>query len=559
MDLNYYEKIRQGGDIRKNVIALRDHLKEKIKAEDAALFNENKALISSLLSSEDAKTRGAAARVLGLAGNDGDYAVLSEAFEQEQTRFIRPEYLKGMQDLLKNSQAPEKSLEKAEKWLADLLSMDYASETRKHMLAEQLELENLLVMLDGRSKRNLTGTDYRGEIILITNHLHAQAVAAQLSLFPKTDGQAEAGSLLHGKDGRTGRLLRGGIQCKGIPLSEILRERSWSELMLPLGSAAATGGPDAAGRPADTDGEQMTDTQKAQLLAQELAEKPLTLLMEKLFSGQPPYRYRLELKENHVRKEKNGKSSSRKEEKQGRIPASDGRLIQELALEFDRLMKGTWLNAPSDYEAEIRLLEKKDGSFLVMLVPSVLTASRFSYRKDSIAASIAPANAALCMALAMPYLKEKADILDPFCGAGTMLIERAKALPAANLYGIDIFGEAVEKAKANTRRAGLPVHYINRDFFGFQHAYLFDEIVSNLPQVTKGKPEEEIRQLYHRFFEQAGKYLKERAVLVLYSTQPSFVRNEVRKDLRYVIRKQFLMNEKTGTTLFVIEYREMEE
>ena len=116
MDLNYYEKIRQGGDIRKNVIALRDHLKEKITAEDAAAFYENKALITSLLSSEDAKTRGAAARVLGLAGNGGEYGLLSEALEQEQTRFIRPEYLKGMQDLLKNSQAPEKSLEKAEKW-----------------------------------------------------------------------------------------------------------------------------------------------------------------------------------------------------------------------------------------------------------------------------------------------------------------------------------------------------------------------------------------------------------------------------------------------------------
>ena len=40
--------------------------------------------------------------------------------------------------------------------------------------------------------------------------------------------------------------------------------------------------------------------------------------------------------------------------------------------------------------------------------------------------------------LAKPYLKEDAAVLDPFCGVGTMLIERNKVLPARSLYGIDI-------------------------------------------------------------------------------------------------------------------------
>ena len=37
-------------------------------------------------------------------------------------------------------------------------------------------------------------------------------------------------------------------------------------------------------------------------------------------------------------------------------------------------------------------------------------------------------------------LKENAQILDPFCGVGTMLIERDIRVPAREKYGIDIFG-----------------------------------------------------------------------------------------------------------------------
>mgnify|MGYP002245200123 CR=1 FL=1 len=55
---------------------------------------------------------------------------------------------------------------------------------------------------------------------------------------------------------------------------------------------------------------------------------------------------------------------------------------------------------------------------------------RFSYRKNVVAASIHPSLAAMLVSLAKPYLKENAQILDPFCGVGTMLIERDIAQPA---------------------------------------------------------------------------------------------------------------------------------
>ena len=69
------------------------------------------------------------------------------------------------------------------------------------------------------------------------------------------------------------------------------------------------------------------------------------------------------------------------------------------------------------------------------------------------AASIAPVNAALAVELARPYLRENGQVLDPFCGVGTMLTERAKALPAHDLYGVDIYRDAIEKARRNAENA----------------------------------------------------------------------------------------------------------
>ena len=51
---------------------------------------------------------------------------------------------------------------------------------------------------------------------------------------------------------------------------------------------------------------------------------------------------------------------------------------------------------------------------------------RFSYRKNVVAASIHPSLAAMLVSLAKPYLKENAQILDPFCGSSTTGISANK-------------------------------------------------------------------------------------------------------------------------------------
>ena len=96
-----------------------------------------------------------------------------------------------------------------------------------------------------------------------------------------------------------------------------------------------------------------------------------------------------------------------------------------------------------------------------------------------------------------------AQIMDPFCGVGTMLIERNKLVPAREMYGIDLFGEAIAKARENTQNAGGRIWYINRDFFDFTHDYKFDEIITDMPPRGK-KTKEEQDAFYARFFANKG-------------------------------------------------------
>ena len=176
---------------------------------------------------------------------------------------------------------------------------------------------------------------------------------------------------------------------------------------------------------------------------------------------------------------------------------------------------------------------------------------RFQYRKNAISASIHPSTAALIMELTVPYLKEDAQIMDPFCGVGTMLIERDIRVPAREKYGTDIFGEAIDKARENASVAGELIHFIHRDFFDFRHEYKFDEIITNMP-VRGRMTKEELDHLYKSFFDKALEILQREAVIIMYTQELGFVKKQIRLHTQLHLLQETCMQTKTGFYLLVI-------
>ena len=139
--------------------------------------------------------------------------------------------------------------------------------------------------------------------------------------------------------------------------------------------------------------------------------------------------------------------------------------VKKLSGQIEKLSGRKLINSTTNYEVELRLIENKEGNCNMRVKLFTLRDERFSYRREVISMSIRPVNAALTVALAKEYMKKDAQVLDPFCGVGTMLIERHKAVPANTSYGLDILEEAVDKAKINTEAAHQVIHYINRISF----------------------------------------------------------------------------------------------
>mgnify|MGYP002710589307 CR=1 FL=1 len=124
-------------------------------------------------------------------------------------------------------------------------------------------------------------------------------------------------------------------------------------------------------------------------------------------------------------------------------------------------------------------------------------------------------------------------------------------MPVRNLYGLDIFGEAVEKARANAAIAGFQANYINRDYFDFTHSYLFDEIITDMPSGTGKREETDL--LYRRFFEKSAELLSDRGRIVMYSGEMGLVKKYLRLQGRFRLLKEFCILEKRGMYLFVLE------
>ena len=297
-------------------------------------------------------------------------------------------------------------------------------------------------------------------------------------------------------------------------IDELLNIRCFREMIFPL----------------DTRGLVPANPEEA---AERIIESGILELLFEFHKEQSPFYYRIECR------------SSMELDKR-----SD--FAKKLATAIDRLSDGQLINSVGDYEVEIRLVANKEGKFFVGVRLATIRDNRFNYRKNSIAASIHPSTAALIMEIARPYMLEHAQILDPFCGVGTMLIERNYAVDAREIYGIDIFGEAIAKARANTDITGMKINYIHRDFFDFRHDYKFDEIITNMP-VRGKKTKEEMAKLYEEFFKKAETLLSEKGIIIMYTNELGFVKKNLRINKRFNLLQETLMLSKGEYYLLIIQ------
>ncbi len=488
-------RLQDGQEVRANLIKLKEQLKENQGKnrciEEVLQWEKENHALQSFLREEDPKIRKNVALIMGQLADDVFLNDLYESYEKEDKLFVKSSYLTAMLSMNCGTYAG-----KLRERYEQLCKGECKEEERKHVQEERKALEKLLQKLDGVKRHKFCGYEKEYEVILTTNPAYREVTADAI------------------RNGRT-VLIPAGVKVRTSKLRELLNIRTYRELLFLTEM-----------------NRHIEDTPEC--IAREFVESGLTEWLEEIHEGDTPFYFRIERK---------------------RFEGEDkGAFIRRLANHIEELSGHRLVNSTDHYEVEIRLNVNKDGTIFPCIKLYTLPMRRFSYRKKSIAASMHPATAALLMKLAEPYLEEKAQVLDPFCGVGTMLIERDLLVAAGDMYGTDIFGDAIMGARENTRLAGMNINYIHRDIFDFTHKYLFDEIVTDMP-VRGKKTKEEQDAFYERFFGKAATLMRSGGVLILYSNENGFVKKQLRLRNDFYLRKEFCIREKEGYYLFIIGYK----
>ncbi|MBQ3201128.1 MAG: methyltransferase [Clostridia bacterium] len=187
------------------------------------------------------------------------------------------------------------------------------------------------------------------------------------------------------------------------------------------------------------------------------------------------------------------------------------------------------VNAPGNYEAELRIVLRRNGSADLFLKLYTLADDRFSYRVGALPASMHPATAAAVLRYAKEHLKAGARVLDPCCGSGTFLIERGKLTETASLTGVDIAHKAIDIARKNAAAAKADAKFICNDCLRFEANRKYDELIANLPFGNRVGSHKENERLYAAMLDKLPYWLNPGGIAILYTMEFTLLKKLVRE------------------------------
>lgn len=490
-----WEQILENREIRQSLSNIRKEIKDdEQKTAFLYLTAGSEDVLIRLLKNEDAKSRKNVALLMGELGCKEYLEPLYEAYQVEEQLFVKSFYLTAIRNFDYRKYMPQLT-----ERLEELTKIEMTEENQKHLSEEIRQLSAMKLEMDGIQKHEFRGVNEKYDVILLTNRDHQEITEQELK---KEEPYAET------------KIFGAGVMARVNGLRWVENVRTYQELLFTVRGMKTC----------------KMDPQEA---AETIVNSDLMTFLKKGHKGKVPFYFRIEFKS----KMELSKRSA---------------FTKKLSSQLEKLSNRELINTTSNYEFEIRLIENKMGNCNLLVKLYTLEDSRFAYRKEVSATSIRPVNAALTVALAKEYMEEGAQVLDPFCGVGTMIIERYKAVQANTTYGIDFNEECIEKAKVNTEAAHQIIHFVNKNFFDFKHEYLFDEIITDMPFCIGRKTEEEIWEVYEQFFPAARNVLKENGIVIMYTHDREHVKAfSVRN--KFKLLKEYEISRREGTYVMILK------
>ena len=213
--------------------------------------------------------------------------------------------------------------------------------------------------------------------------------------------------------------------------------------------------------------------------------------------------------------------------------------------------KTEYINSPSNYEFEIRVIDNGNDSYDVFYKLYTYKDTRYDYRIKDLPASINPTSAAIMLNEVKEYLTKGAKVLDAFCGTSTMLIER-NYICESYLYGTDINSKAIEYSIINSKQVNKKINLYNINCL--EHIGYYDEIISNMPYGNRVGNHKQNELLYKSFINRLPTLLNDNGVAILLTSEISLMKRLLKNKNKLKLVKD-IYTETGGLTphLFVIK------
>ncbi len=479
------EEIEAGINVRANLIELRELLKgisdsDKAREYLINLTSGDLSFLKDTIKNEDPKVRKNTVKIIGMINDDAFANILYEAYKSEETRYVRASYIKALSGL----KSVDNYLDELNDYAKALAARTDSIEDEKHVAAELRELYALLYS-HGRGSGHRFSSDEVSTMILTT------LPGAERYL------QAAIDEVIGG--GKT-TLVRSGVKVESSQYEDLSRIRCYNELLFVPGGMRALNG-------------------QAKAMAHKCIDSDLVGYIGERLTGSGPFRFYVSVK--------------------GRLSVeSKSKLLVSFAGELERLSGYTMINSPNDYDVNLQLVKssKHEGQYALYVIFRGLGEGRFDYRIKSLPTSIKPYVASVICEIINDRTSSYKKVLDPFCGIGTMLIERNFKDKQELLTGVDIYGEAVWAASEIRDKLKMDIHYVDKDMRDFKADEPYNLILTDLPYVTGGFGEDRVRAVYDSFLDKVSEWLYADGIIAAYTMSPGIFEASVtaHKDINII-------------------------
>ncbi len=206
-----------------------------------------------------------------------------------------------------------------------------------------------------------------------------------------------------------------------------------------------------------------------------------------------------------------------------------------------------WDNNPGEWDINIGV----QGDILRAEVGSMFLTSRFG-ELERLPASTTPVIAGIMCRLAK--LREGDVLLDPMCGAGTLLVVAAESVNLRRVIGCDINPRAVRDARLNLARRGLTGTVLRADAGQLPVATAsVDRVLANLPFGKRVGSHGDNVALYPRVLRELSRVLTSQGRVVLLTEDKNLFRQTTQRTPKlHIVRELVLESGGAHPSAFVL-------